>query len=144
MGLTAYMGKWGFIGYIVLFGLASAAALTEKKAMGDYIEFREALKVCYTVLVIALAMQTLFTWILMNYIDIPFRQAADQKELELRIESMREMHTPQGDIDKIVAKNKGVNQHTLPKLLQSLVISYIGFFLVAALIAAIVKKKKKQ
>jgi hypothetical protein len=141
-GINIYLGKVAYLGYLILFGTAAAAALAEKKAMGGYLEFREALKACFTVFVVALLLQTIATWVLMNYIDIPFRKATEQEILVRQAEWMRKLGYPRDQIDANIARQQGKNQYALPDMLQGLAISYIGSFLVSLLIAVIVKKKK--
>jgi len=142
-GIGAYMGNAAYLRYLLLFGMAAAAALAEKKAGGGYLEFRDALKASFTVIVIALAMETATTYVLMNYIDIPFRQAVENEELKRTVAFMRRMKFPESQVNEAITSSKGVNQHTLPKALQGLAISFIAYFIAALLIAIIVKKKNK-
>jgi len=142
LGLNAYLSNAARLAYIFLFVVSAAAALAEKKAMGGYLGFRSALKPAFTVMVVALALQTLGTFVLMNYIDNPFRKAVEEEELRRQVDWMTRWKFPQDQIDQTITNNKGVNQYTLSRSLQGLATAYVVFFVAALLIAAIVKKKK--
>jgi len=141
-GVNAYLGPAAYLGYAILLTMAIVAPLREKKDGGGYLEFRDALKAAFLVFVIALALQTLFTWVLMNYIDPAFRQVVEQAIMEKMEKFMLRMNLSQDKIDEALAKDRGANQFSLSKSMIGLCVSYIVFFLVSLVIAAIVKKKK--
>jgi hypothetical protein len=141
-GVNAFLGKFAYFGNLLPLAMAIVASLAEKKARGGFLEFRDALKVAFLVFVIALALQTLFNWILLNFIDQPFRQAVEQETM-LRTERwLQRIGMSQEKTDEAIAREQGVNHFTLPRLITGLAIWYIVLFLVSLLIAAIVKKKK--
>jgi len=143
-GVNTYLGKFAYLGYLILLAMAIAAPMAEKKADGGYLDFREALKAAFTVFVIALAMQTLFSWILMNYIDPGFRQAVEQAIMDKTEKFLQSMGMSQDKIDDVQAREKGVNQFALSRTMMGLAVSYVVFFLIALIIAAIVKKKRPE
>jgi len=143
-GVQAFLGMWAHLGTLMVFALAASAAIAQKKMNGGYLEFREALKAAYAVIVIAFAMQTLLTWALMNYIDIPFRQAVEPEVLKRHGDMLKQMGAPADQIEKTIAEERGQNQYTFKAVLRGLFITYILYFLVAVLIAVIVKKKKNN
>jgi len=144
IGVSTFLGSAAYLGYVILLAMAIAAPLAEKKARGGYLEFRDALKAAFMVFVIALALQTIFSWVLMNFIDQPFRQAVEQEIMAKTEKFMLNMGMSQDKIDEMQARERGVNQYGLPRMLMGLAVSYIVFFLISLLIAAIVKKKKPE
>lgn len=143
-GVGAFLGPFAYWGNAIPLVLAIVAVLAEKKARGGYIELRDALKACFLVFVIALALQTLFNWVLLNFIDQPFRQAVEQETM-LRTEKwLQRMGLDQEKVDEAISREQGVNHFTIPKLMMGLAIWYIVLFLVSLLIAAIVRKKKPE
>lgn len=143
-GINAYLGSAAYLGYAILLGMAIVAPLREKKAGGGYLEFRDALKAAFLVFVIALLLQTLFSWVLMNYIDPAFRQAVEQAIVEKTEKLMLRMGLSQDKIDEMQARDRGVNQFSLSRSMMGLAVFYIVLFLVSLVIAAFVKKKKPE
>ena len=143
-GVNAYLGPAAYLGYAILLTMAIVAPLREKKDGGGYLEFRDALKAAFLVFVVALLLQTLFSWVLMNYIDPAFRQAVEQAILEKIEKLMVRMNLSQDDIDRTLAKQRGSDQFSLSRTMMGLGVSYIVYFLIALVIAAIVKKKKPE
>jgi len=143
-GVNVFLGPVAYWGYLIPFAMAVVAPLAEKKARGGYLEFRDALKAAFLVFVIAYALQTLFNWILLNYIDQPFRQAVEQETLIRTEKLLSRMGMGQEKIDEAIARQRGVNQFTLTKSVTGLALWYVVLFLIALLIAAIVKKKKPE
>ncbi len=142
-GVEKYLSMWARAGYLVIFALAASAAIAEKKMHGGYLDFRAALKAAFTVVVISLAMRYFIEWVLMNYIDVPFRQATDKEILRMKVEWWKRLGYPQGQIDKMTADEQGLSQFTLGTTLFGLMLAYVACFVPAVLIAVIIKKKKQ-
>ena len=142
-GLDAFLG-YSWIGWIVLISAAVIAPVMEKKAQNGFLDFKEALKASFLVFVIAMFLQSLFSWVLMNYIDHGFRDALEQATLERAEKFMQSMKMSQDLIDKTLDDQRGKNQYSLSKILTGLCVSYILCFLVSLLIAAIIRKKKPE
>ncbi|HVU53780.1 MAG TPA: DUF4199 domain-containing protein [Puia sp.] len=136
--------SYSFVAYILVIVAAVLAAIMEKKAGSGFLEFREALKAAFLVFVIALLLQSLFTWVLVNFIDTGFRTVLEQATLEKVEKFMQSMKLNQEAIDKALDEQRGKNQYALPKLLLGLCFTYIVCFLISLLIAAIVKRKKPE
>lgn len=141
-GVELYIGSLAYLGYAILIGLAAAAALAQKKVNGGYLEFSEALKTCFTVFVIGLALQTLFTLLLLNVFDTHFRgQLA--VAMEQKSEAMfRKMGMPEDQLRQLKDSQTDVNQFSVGRTTLGLAFTYIVHFIIAMLIAALVKKKK--
>jgi hypothetical protein len=142
-GIESYLGYY-WLGWLVLIGAAITGAALEKKARDGYLEFRDALKAAFTVFVIAMLLQSLYSWILMNYIDRGFRDAVERVTLDKTEKFMQGLKIDQDTIDKSIDEQRGKNQYSLPKILMGLCFTYIVCFLVSLLIAAIIKKKKPE
>lgn len=143
-GVSAFLGKAAYLGFLIPLAMAIAAPLLEKKAQGGFLEFRDALKAAFLVFVIAYALQALFNWVLLNFIDQPFRQAVEQETLLRTEQWLQRMRLSQEKIDEAIAQQRGVNQFALSKTIMGLAVWYVVLFLVSLLIAAIVKKKRPE
>lgn len=142
-GIDAFLG-YSWFSWLILISAAIVAPVMEKKAQGGYLEFRDALKAAFLVFVIALFLQSIFSWILMNFIDRGFRDALEHATLDKVEKFMQSLKMDQDVIDKSLDEQRGKNQYALPKILLSLCLTYIVCFLISLLIAAIVKKKKPE
>jgi hypothetical protein len=144
-GVNTYMGKLGYFSYVILIVLATVAALQEKKAQDGYLEFRDALKVTFLVFVIGLAMYTFFNWLLLNYIDPPFRREVERVALQKAEKMMQDWGFSQDKIDEMEAASKrNTSQNSFFYTVLALALWYIAFFVVALIISAIIKKKKPE
>lgn len=143
-GVKVFMGSANYLGYVILIGLATAAALAEKKANGGFLEFQSALKTCFTVFVIGLAAQTIFTELLLNYIDPGFKKAYTQAVLEKTEEVLRKFGLPEDKLDRTMAEQRGRDQFSFSSMIQGFSMWCIVHFIFALIIAAIVKKKKGE
>jgi hypothetical protein len=143
-GVDVYLGPLARLGYLFMFGFAVAACLIQKKAQGGSLEFMAAVRVAFTVFVIVLAMQTLFSWLLVNYLDRPFKEVLNKAVQEKMIAAYREFGMPEDKINEQVATEKGKDPYTLGSMLTGLAFVYIVFFIISLVIAAIVKKKKGE
>ncbi|MDP4151708.1 MAG: DUF4199 domain-containing protein, partial [Bacteroidota bacterium] len=93
---------------------------------------------------LALAAQTLFSWVLFNLIDPHFRDAV-ARETALRTERfLRAREMPAADLQKYMEDLRNSHPYTFGSMILGLCISCIVQFIVALLIAAVVKKKKDE
>src|SRR4051812_40267056 len=71
-GVERSMGKLTYLAFVFPILFAVLAALQQKKQQGGYLEFSEALKATFTVLVVGTFLSVAFEYVLYNYIDVPF------------------------------------------------------------------------
>jgi hypothetical protein len=142
-GIRAFMGPVSYLGYGVLVGWGVAAVLIRKKDNGGYLDFQEAVKTCFRIFVIGLALQTLFYWLLLNSFDPHFKQVLAQaysvKTKEV-YQSMGGMSEDQAQ--RAIDSERGADPFSLGRILMGLAQIYIVLFIVALLIAAVVRRKK--
>jgi len=141
-GVDVYLGRLAWLGYAIMIGFGVAATLVKRKANGGELLLMQALKTAFTVFVIELLLQTLFIWLLLNYLDTHFRDVLIV-ELDKRTEeAYRYVGYDQQKINEMMQQIRGSDHFPLGGMLTSLTTVYIVFFLFSLLIAAVVKKKK--
>jgi hypothetical protein len=91
--------------------------------------------------VLALTVQTLFAWLLLNLIDPHFKQLL-LEAIPLRMtEAYRQLGVSEQQLNQALADQKGTDPFTFGRMFQGMGYNYILHFLIAALIAAIVRRK---
>jgi hypothetical protein len=149
--LLLYLGgvKWfvnpvAYTGILIPIIIAVLAGLKQKKTEGGYLEFSAALKVVFTCFVIGTFISTLFSYILFNFIDVPFRQALAQETTIKMQEVMQKFGAPQDAIDKATEDALKGNNFSFGKQMLGTAFYCIFWFIVSLIIAAIIKKKKPE
>jgi hypothetical protein len=141
-GIQTFIGSTAYLMYLVPVVLAIVAALAERKGKGEALSFRAALKVCFGVIVLALAVQTLFTWILVHFIDPRFGQALPSAVLAKTEATFRRFGVPEDEISKTIAEEKGKDPFSFGGMLTGLARNYIVGFLIAVLLAALIGQRR--
>lgn len=139
-GAKAFVGGVAFLGYVIVIGFAAAAVMVQRRSNGGFIAFGDAVKTCFIVFVLGLAMRVLFPWLLVNYLDPHFKQLLIPEMAAQMETSYRRFGVPEDQIKEQLAKLKG-EPFPLWSMLTGLAWSYIVFFFISLLIAAIVKRK---
>jgi hypothetical protein len=142
-GPGVFVGDIAYWGYIFVIGMGAAAALAQRKANGGWLEFREAVRTCFIVFVLALGARTLFPWLLVNVIDPHFKQLVLPEVIAGAERSYRRFGMPEDQIRQQIEAMKGQNPFPLGSMLMGLALAYIVYFFIALLIAAIVKRKRE-
>lgn len=149
--LILYLGgvKWfvhpvAFLGYVIPVVVAVLAGLKQKQLEGGYLDFPAALKVVFTTFVIGTVISTLFSFILLNYIDVPFREALTQETAERAHQVMQKLGAPQEAIDQAVEEMMKGNNYSFGKQMLGTAVFCIFWFIVSLIIAAVIKKKKPE
>jgi len=143
-GASLFVNPLAFIFYLVPITMAVLACRAKKKQNGGFLEFAEALKTSFGVMVIMALVSTIATYIVLNIIDPSFRESLTQVTIEKTQEMMKKFGVPQADIDKKVQELATTNSFGIGKLLMQFAFGCILWFIVALIISAIVKKKKPE
>lgn len=141
-GIETYMSPIGFLTYIILIVMAVIAAQKQKKINEGYLSFGEALKVTFSVVASALLLQTLFTYVLLNFIDPSFKLALTQATLDTSEKFLRKMGMSESSIDEAMEKARESDSMSLPSMLFGYALWCIAWFIICLIISAIVKKNK--
>jgi hypothetical protein len=143
-GLELYLSRTAYLGYVISIGLAVTAALMQRKANGGILAFQAALKTAFTVLVLALAAQTLFAWFLLNHVDTHFKDMLAKATLDRTEAFLKGQAMPADDLNKYMDDQRSHDPFSLGSMTLGLALWCIVQFIIALLIAAVVKKKKDE
>lgn len=141
-GLKAYMSPLGFLSYVILIVMAVLAGQKQKKFNGGFLEFSEALKISFSVFASALLLQTLFTYVLFNFIDPSFKEALAQEVMNRTEEFMRRFGGSDSQIDEALERERGKDPFAFGRVMLGYGLSCIGAFIVCLIISAIIKRSK--
>jgi len=141
-GVKAFMGPVAYLGWCFPIIICVLGGLQLRKQQGGYLEFSEALKVTFQILVIGSIIYTLFQYVLFNYIDVAFRQALMQEAAAKAERWMEKLGMPQEQIDKAVEDMLNGNSYTIGKLFLGFAFGCIGWFVVSLIVSAIIKRKR--
>src|SRR5690606_14592908 len=144
MGVEAFMSPISFLAYLIIIVLAILAGLKQRKNNGGWLKFSEALKITFTVFAVGFLLQTLFSYILFNFIDESFAAAVNQASLDKAEEMMRRFGAPDSEIDKAMESARGKNNFSLGNQLLGYGVMCIVFFIVSLIISAIIKKNQPE
>jgi disulfide bond formation protein DsbB len=144
MGAEWFIHPIAFSGLVIAIVIGVLAGLAQKKANGGYLEFSEALRVVYTVFIVSSLVSTIFMYVLLNYIDEPFRQALAQKTAESTEAWMKRFGAPQDQIDKATTDALNANNYSPKSMALGFAFWAIAWFIIALIVAAIIKRKKPE
>ena len=149
--LLLYLGgvKWfvnpiAYAGFLIPVIIAVLAGLKQKKLNEGYLDFAAALKVVFTTFVIGTIISTLFSYVLFNFIDVPFREALTQETAEKTQQMMQKFGASQEQIDKTTEDMMKGNNYSFGKQMLGTAFFCIFWFVISLIIAAIIKKKKPE
>jgi len=141
-GLDMYLGPVAYVSYLVVVVLSILAGLRQKKENGGYLEFAEALKITFTVFALALLLQTLFTYVLLNYIDVPFKQAVAQEVMNKTEQMMKKFGATDAQIDQAMDAERNKDPFAFSRVLLGYGISCIVAFIICLIISLCIRKNK--
>jgi predicted DNA-binding transcriptional regulator AlpA len=143
-GLELFTSALSFLAYVIPIVVAVLAALKVKKNQGGYIAFKEALKVTFGVFLIISFISTIFNYLLLYVIDVPFGEAFMQYT-EVKMEKMlAKFGSTQEQIDKALEKMRDPSSRSIGNMFLGFLTYAIGWFIVSLIISAIVKKKRPE
>jgi len=142
-GTEAFMHPIAFLSYVIPITFAVVACRKARKQTG-FLEFSAALRLTFGIQVISFFALTLFSYLLMNYIDTGFAERMLQLTIQKTQEMLEKFNVPQSEIDKQIKGVMSKDLFSLKAVLQNFAISCIVLFLFSLIIAAFVKKNKPE
>ena len=143
-GTETFLGPVVYGMYLIPMVCGVIAASIERSRGGGYLEFRAALRIVFGILVVSMAVQLLFTWLLVHVIDPHFGQLLAPAVLVKMEAAYRRFGMPEDEITKNIAAAKGTDPFSFGSMLLGLARDYVIGFLISLVLAAIVKRKKPQ
>jgi hypothetical protein len=141
-GVSLFMSPLSYVALAIPIVICVLGGLQQRKSQGGFLEFSEALKVTFMILVIGSFISTVFDFILFNYIDVPFRQALTQEAAEKAERMLERLGMPQDQIDKAMDEALNKNSYSIGNQFLGFAFRCIGLFVVALIVSAIIKKKR--
>lgn len=141
-GVALFMGSIAWSGYLIIIAIAVIAGLRQKKLNGGYLTLGEGLKTVFMVFALGFLLQTLFSYILFNYIDVPFRDALTQAGMEKAEAFMKRMGASESQIEDAMKNASDPKNNTFFSTLLSYAVTCVIFFVISLIIAAIIRKKR--
>lgn len=141
-GAKMFVSPLAYAGMVIPIVICVLGGLQIRKQQGGYLEYSEALKNTFLILIIGSLIATIFQYILFNYIDVSFREALAQVTAEQAEKLMRRLGATDAQIDDAVEKTLNKNNYTIGKLLMGFVLGCIWWFIVALIVSAIIKRKR--
>ncbi|RYY10311.1 MAG: DUF4199 domain-containing protein [Chitinophagaceae bacterium] len=143
-GVEWYTSPLAYVGFVIPIVIGFMGAYKQRSLQGGYLTFKEALKTVFIIFIISIVLDTLFSYLLLNVIDVPFREAVMQDAAVKMEKFLVKMGTSQDDIDKAMADFDNPNNFSPGKIILGMFVRLIVWFIVALIIAAIVKKKRPE
>lgn len=141
-GVQSFLSPVAYLGFVFPIVICVLGGIQQRKQQGGFLEFSQALKVTFLILVIGSLIATLFQYVLFNYIDVPFRQALMQESAAKAERMMEKFGMPQEQIDKAMEEMLNGNSYTLGRLFLGFAFGCIWWFIVALIVSAIIKRKR--
>jgi Protein of unknown function (DUF4199) len=155
VGVMAYIGLYlggvklmssplAFILNLLPIVFAVMACITIKRRNGGYLEFGQALKTSFGVFVITGLAVTIFSYVLLNYIDLEFKQAMQQMTIDMSEKMMKRFGASQDQINKALDEASKKDNFSISSVMLGFAISCFVYFLFSLIISLIVRKKNPE
>jgi len=133
----------GFVRMFIIITLAILAVVQAKKALGGFINFKEAFTAFFITILIGLVAYTLSIIILFNVIDPQAKATLNEMYLRLALETMQNFTDDTKMLREVAEQQKGTDNLGIGTQLLGLAISIVGYSVVGLIVAAILKSKAK-
>jgi hypothetical protein len=143
-GIKAMTSPIAYVLYFLPILFAILGCIAAKKQNGGFLEFGQALKISFGVFVFTSLATSLFSYVLLNFIDPEFKEAMQQVSLEMTEKMMKRFGASQDQIDKALDEASKKDNFSFGSVMLGFAFSCFISFLISLIIAVIVKKKNPQ
>lgn len=141
-GVKYFLSPVSMVGYLLITTIAVLAGLQQKKQEGGFLSTNDALKVVFMVFALGFLLQTFFNFILLNFIDVPFREALAQASAEKAAEYLKKWGMSESQIEEATKNATDPKNYSLGSQFLGYAVMCIVSFIVSLIIALIIRKKK--
>jgi Protein of unknown function (DUF4199) len=135
-GTEMFISNIVFLMYLIPVVFAVIGVLVEKKRGRGFIGFRAGLRICFGIIVLALAVQMIFGWTLLHLIDPAFGRSLPPAVLVKTEAAYRRFGMPEDEISRNIADLKGSDPFSFSAMAIGLARNCILGFLIALVPAA--------
>lgn len=125
---------------IIVFGIISVAKV--KQMQDGYASFKEAFTSFFLTVLIGLAISTLVSYLLFNFIDTGAADILKEKTIERTVEMMKSFNTPSEVLAETVEQMETQNQYSLGNIFKGFAGYLVLFSIIGLIVAAAMKKSK--
>jgi hypothetical protein len=141
-GLDMYFSPVSYVSYLVVVTMAVVAALKVRQKNEGFLEFRDALKITFAVFAMSLLLQTIFNYVLFNFVDTDFRDEVSQEALNRTEQWLRRFESSESRIEEQIESERNKNQFSFRRVMLGYAGTCIIAFIFCLLISVIVKRSK--
>ncbi|MCK0178229.1 DUF4199 domain-containing protein [Flavobacteriaceae bacterium S0862] len=123
---------------IIAFGVVSTAK--SKSLNGGFLSFKEAFSSYFITVAIGIAISTIVSMILFNYVDPEAAKQIQQITVDMTVNMMEGFGAPAETIAEAVEKIESQNQYSLINTAKSLAWGFLFQAIIGLIVAAIMKK----
>ncbi len=128
---------------VIVLGIISIAK--SKKALGGFINFKNAFTSYFITLVVGLIIATITTILIFVVIDPEAATQLQEKIIDTQVERLENYNVPSEVIDETIEKMEANgNMYSIGNILKSLLWQIAGFSVVGLIVAAIMKKRNPE
>ncbi|GAA4291579.1 DUF4199 domain-containing protein [Aestuariibaculum suncheonense] len=125
---------------IIVFGIIAVAKV--KQSQDSYASFKEAFTAFFLTVLIGLAISTVVSYLLFNFIDTEAAEILKEKTIERTVEMMKGFNTPADALAKTVEQMESQNQYSIGNVFKGFAGYLVLFSIIGLIVAAAMKKSK--
>jgi Protein of unknown function (DUF4199) len=144
MGPEAFVGPFAYAGMLVGLIAPVLGLMAQKKSQDGYLEFSEGLKTSFGIMVVGSILATLFFYILVNFIDTPFKESLNQVAAENAAKMTKKFGGSDEMAENAMQQTLKKDNYSLSALGLQFAFGCIVSFLIALILSAILKKKRPE
>lgn len=126
--------------FLVALVILIIAVAKAKKAQNGFISFKEAFTTYFIAAALALAIGTIFNYLLFNLIDPSAKETLTEETINMSVEWMQKAGSSSEDIKKVVDEARAADSFGIVGLIKSYFFGLIFHIIIGLIVAAAMKK----
>lgn len=143
--INLFTSTWiGMVNLLIITGFCIFAALKNKKANGGFISFKEAFTSFVVTFVVGFLLSTIYTIILLNYIDPEAKAILTENIIKTTIAMMEKFGGKTADMNKVIEEMQKTDSFGVAGQLKGFAFSVIIYSIIGLITALVVKRERPQ
>jgi len=136
--------SWGsFMPLLIFLGFMIYGGITYRKEIGNFLNFKDALQLTFSIWGIAALLISIFTYILYNWIDPELSTIVKEHAIEQTVSMMETFGAPEDAIDEAVSNIEGQDmEQTIGNVALGYVYYCIFGLFISLIVAAFIRRSK--
>lgn len=143
--LSLFTASWyGIVNLLIVVGFGVVSAVSNKKAAGGFLPFKDTFVSFFITVVIGFFIATVFSILLFNFIDPEAKKIISENVIKFTVDMMQKFGAQPADVNKVIKQMEESDSFGVVGQLKGFAVNLVIYSIIGLITALIVRRERPQ